>query len=63
MSHDHHHHDHEEAGFRPSLGAFFNNFRSYDAPLAVKLQLAFRNTWLKISHNSSCCGNHGEPGC
>ena len=62
MSHDHHAHDHGGHG-RPSIGAFFNNFRTYDAPVHVKLALAFRNTLIKIRTHSDCCGHGGEPGC
>lgn len=32
-------------------------------PLKHKLHLLFRNNWIKIRTRSSCCGNHGEPGC
>lgn len=32
-------------------------------PLPRKLYLIVRNTWLKIRTGSSCCGNHGQPGC
>lgn len=32
-------------------------------PLKQKLYLVFRNNWIKIRTRSSCCGNHGEPGC
>jgi hypothetical protein len=32
-------------------------------PLGRKLYLFMRNNWLKIRTRSSCCGNHGEPGC
>jgi hypothetical protein len=58
------HHDHEDSGhLRPSLRASFNNFRTYDAPLHVKLALTVRNNLLTIRHRSNCCGSHGEPGC
>jgi len=32
-------------------------------PLGHKLYLFLRNNWLKLRTRSSCCGNHGEPGC
>jgi hypothetical protein len=32
-------------------------------PLKQKLRLILRNNWIKIRTGSSCCGNHGEPGC
>jgi len=32
-------------------------------PLKQKLRLFFRNNWIKIRTRSTCCGNHGEPGC
>ena len=25
--------------------------------------LALANTWKKVRTRSSCCGNHGQPGC
>jgi len=61
MSQHHHHHEHDH--YRPSLGAFFNNFRTYDAPFLQKLAMAAKNTLYKIRTNSSCCGHDGEPGC
>jgi hypothetical protein len=63
MTHHHHDHSHDPGGFRPSIGAFFNNFRTYDAPFHMKLRLALSNTWYKLRTNSACCGNDGEPGC
>ncbi len=39
------------------------NFRNYDAPLAVKWRLLWRNNWIKARTFSLCCGNLGEPGC
>ncbi len=32
-------------------------------PLRRKLRLVLRNNWKKMRTRSSCCGNHGEPGC
>ncbi len=32
-------------------------------PLRRKLRLVLRNNWTKLRTRSSCCGNHGEPGC
>jgi len=69
VSHDHHHdhhHDHDhhdDGGVRPSLGALFTNFRTYDAPFHVKLRLALRNNMIKFRTHSNCCGHLGEPGC
>jgi hypothetical protein len=48
----------EESG-----NALVRNFRDYDAPLRVKVQLALANTWKKVRTRSSCCGNYGMPGC
>ena len=31
--------------------------------LSRKLRLFVRNNWIKVRTRSSCCGNHGEPGC
>ena len=48
---------------RPSLRAFTANFSTYDGPLSEKLRLSWANTWKKVRTRSSCCGNHGQPGC
>jgi hypothetical protein len=48
---------------RGTLGAFFSNFRTYDAPFLTKLRLAVRNNWIKARTRRDCCGNTGEPGC
>lgn len=48
---------------RPSLGAVFGNFRTYDAPFLAKLRMAARNNWIKARTRSDCCGNGGQPGC
>jgi hypothetical protein len=32
-------------------------------PLSRKVMLVVRNNWIKVRTRSSCCGNHGEPGC
>jgi len=48
---------------RPSMSAFLANWRTYDAPFSEKLRLSMRNNAIKARTASSCCGNHGEPGC
>ncbi|HEX3539822.1 MAG TPA: hypothetical protein VHT75_05200 [Acidimicrobiales bacterium] len=48
---------------KPSMRATIANFREYDAPLATKLKLFVANNLIKIRTHSSCCGNHGQPGC
>jgi len=48
---------------RPSPRAFFANFRTYEAPTATKLRLAFENNLKKLRTGADCCGNHGQPGC
>jgi hypothetical protein len=48
---------------RPDPDAFRSNFHDSDLPLAEKLYLAAKNHAIKIRNRSSCCGNHGEPGC
>ena len=53
-------HEHRQ---RPSLRAFFSNWREYEAPAHTKLRLAMRNYWIRIRTGSNCCGNHGQPGC
>ena len=59
--HDHGHHHHRPEG--QGLTAFFTNFRTYDAPIHVKVALAVRNTMIKLRMHSDCCGHLGEPGC
>jgi len=39
------------------------NFRAYDAPLTTKLRMVVANNLKKARTRSSCCGNHGQPGC
>ena len=41
----------------------WENFRNYDAPLATKLRMVIANNLKKARTRSSCCGNHGQPGC
>ena len=48
---------------RGSIRQFITNWRTYDASTLEKLRLYARNNWIKIRTRSSCCGNHGEPGC
>jgi hypothetical protein len=48
---------------RSGGNAFFTNFNTYDAPFPSKVRLALANTWKKVRTRSSCCGNHGQPGC
>jgi hypothetical protein len=31
--------------------------------LARKIRLVLRNNAIKLRTGSTCCGNHGEPGC
>jgi hypothetical protein len=39
------------------------NFRDYDASLLTKVRLVIANNLIKVRTHSSCCGNHGQPGC
>jgi hypothetical protein len=48
---------------RPSLGAFFTNWRESDLPFHRKLALTFRNYWIRVRTRKGCCGHLGEPGC
>ncbi len=48
---------------RPSLGAVFSNFRTFDAPFLTKLRMAGHNNWIKARTRDGCCGNDGQPGC
>ncbi len=47
----------------PNPYGFFNNFAASDLPLHEKLRVAAKNAAIKAKNRSSCCGNHGEPGC
>jgi hypothetical protein len=47
----------------PSARTSWNNFRTYDAPFATKVRMAVSNNLKKLRTRSSCCGNHGQPGC
>ena len=48
---------------RPSLRAFFTNWRESKLPFHRKLALTFRNNWIKLRTRRDCCGHLGEPGC
>ena len=48
---------------KPSARDYFGNFASSDLPLLEKLRLVAKNNAIKIKNGTSCCGNHGEPGC
>jgi hypothetical protein len=48
---------------RSGGNVFFTNFSTYDVPFPSKVRLALANTWKKVRTRSSCCGNHGQPGC
>ena len=53
----------EEPRGRPSPGAFFSNWTSYDASFAAKVRMAASNTFIKLRKHQPCCGNNGQPGC
>jgi len=48
---------------RPDPRHYFGNFNNSDLPLLEKLRLVAKNNAIKIKNGTSCCGNHGEPGC
>jgi hypothetical protein len=48
---------------RPNPRDYLGNFSSSDLPLLEKLRLVAKNNAIKIKNGTSCCGNHGEPGC
>lgn len=48
---------------RPNINSFWSNWDSSDLPLLEKLRLVAKNNAIKLKNGSSCCGNHGEPGC
>ena len=43
--------------------AFRRNWDDSDLPLFEKIRLAAKNNAIKLRRGSTCCGNHGEPGC
>jgi hypothetical protein len=53
----------EEPRPKPSPGAVFSNWTSYDAPFAAKLRMTVSNTLIKLRKQQACCGNNGQPGC
>lgn len=52
-----------QPGAKPSLGAVFSNWATYDAPVATKLKMVVSNNLIKLRTRQGCCGNHGQPGC
>lgn len=48
---------------RPNLGEALDNWRRSDLGYATRLRLLIKNNAIKMKNRSSCCGNHGEPGC
>lgn len=48
---------------RRSLGAFLGNWASSEYSLAEKIRLTAKNNAIKLKNGTTCCGNHGEPGC
>ena len=48
---------------RPSAGSIWSNWDNSDLPLLEKLRLVAKNNAIKLKNGTSCCGNHGEPGC
>lgn len=48
---------------KPDPRHYFGNFANSDLPLFEKLRLVAKNNAIKIKNGTSCCGNHGEPGC
>jgi hypothetical protein len=45
-----------------SLHAVLTNLNQ-PMPLPEKLYKLSRNLWRRVVLRSTCCGNHGEPGC
>lgn len=42
---------------------FLANWGRSDDPAITKVAKSIRNNWTKVKTRSTCCGNHGEPGC
>ncbi len=47
----------------PNPRDYLANWRESDLPLDKKVAAVLRNNLKKLRTASSCCGNHGEPGC
>ncbi len=47
----------------PSPEHVIRNWNEHDGPFVKKAWLLFRNNAKKVATLSTCCGNHGEPGC
>lgn len=47
----------------PSFREYMDNWRATDASVAAKTGMAARNTLRRLTTRSTCCGNHGQPGC
>lgn len=54
--------DHEPRP-KPSLGAMFSNWTTYEGSVPTKLRLALSNNLIKVRKRQGCCGNYGQPGC
>ncbi|HEY5685524.1 MAG TPA: hypothetical protein VIY70_09155 [Acidimicrobiia bacterium] len=48
---------------RPGLSQYLANWRDSELPLFERTRLVIKNNAIKLARRSSCCGNHGEPGC
>jgi hypothetical protein len=42
---------------------FLANWDRAEGSAPKKLVTSLRNNWKKVRTRSTCCGNHGEPGC
>jgi hypothetical protein len=47
----------------PSPRSIISNWNDYPGTATQKLKLALRNMSLRLMKRSTCCGNHGQPGC
>ena len=48
---------------KKSLGNFFSNWSQSDLRLDQKVASVIGNNLKKVVTGSTCCGNHGAPGC
>ena len=46
----------------PNPDDFVDNYQ-VPLPWYEKARLTLKNNWIKLRTGSTCCGNHGEPGC
>lgn len=46
-----------------TFGEYLRNWHKHEGPVAEKVRLTLRNSWLRVRNAGLCCGHPGEPGC